>query len=275
LYLKYAQELECYLIAPLQPLLAHAKAGTLVFVPGGALRTIPLGVLHDGQRFLIERYAVAVAPGLTLLEPVALTRAPGAVLLGGVSEARQEFPPLPFVPRELSQVRQLFPGEELLDAQFELPRLRREFTDQPYRIVHLATHGRFDRDASKTFILTYHDKLSLNELERLLKPSKLRNEPVELLTLSACQTAAGDDRAALGLAGVAVKAGARSALATLWCVNDEASARLVTDFYAELKKSPTLNKAQALQAAQRRFLTDVRYGHPYYWAPFLLIGNWL
>jgi CHAT domain-containing protein len=101
-----------------------------------------------------------------------------------------------------------------------------------------------------------------------------RDQPVELLTLSACQTAVGDDKAALGLGGVAVKAGARSALATLWYINDQASSILITDFYEDLKK-PGISKARALQQAQLELLEDHRYDHPSYWSPFLLIGNWL
>jgi CHAT domain-containing protein len=104
--------------------------------------------------------------------------------------------------------------------------------------------------------------------------SQYRDQSVELLTLSACQTAAGDDRAALGLAGVAVKAGARSAVATLWFINDQASSQLVTEFYRQLQ-NPEISKAQALQQAQLMLVNDRRYQHPGYWSPFLLIGNWL
>ena len=104
--------------------------------------------------------------------------------------------------------------------------------------------------------------------------SRFRDEPVELLTLSACETAVGDDLAALGLAGIAVKAGARSALATLWFINDQASAVLVSEFYAQLQ-DPSLSKVKALQQAQLRLVQDRRYEHPIYWSPFLLIGNWL
>jgi CHAT domain-containing protein len=140
--------------------------------------------------------------------------------------------------------------------------------------VHIASHGHFDSDSKKTFVLTYDGKLDLDELERMIRPSQIRDKPVELLTLSACQTAAGDDRAALGLAGIAVKSGARSALATLWFVDDEASTMVVGDFYQELH-TPGMSKARALQIAQIKVLTDPRYGHPCYWAPYLIIGNWL
>jgi len=115
----------------------------------------------------------------------------------------------------------------------------------------------------------------LDALEQLFRPCALRDKPVELLTLSACETAAGDDRAALGLAGVAVKAGARSALATLWFVNDQASTTLVTSFYTQLKNDPNISKAMALRTAQTGLIAQPQYAHPCYWAPYLIIGNWL
>ena len=108
----------------------------------------------------------------------------------------------------------MYPSETLLNEGFTLAELKRKLTEEQYSIVHIASHGQFDRDVRKTFVLTYDSKLTLNDLEALIRPSQYRGRPVELLVLSACQTAAGDDRAALGLAGVAVKAGARSALAT-------------------------------------------------------------
>jgi CHAT domain-containing protein len=92
--------------------------------------------------------------------------------------------------------------------------------------------------------------------------------------LSACETAMGDDQAALGLAGVAIKAGARSALATLWSINDRASSALVMEFYRQLGDS-SVSKAVALQRAQLKMLADSAYDHPAYWSPFLLLNNWL
>ena len=111
-------------------------------------------------------------------------------------------------------------------------------------------------------------------LDRFIGLFKYRDDPLELLTLSACDTAEGDDRAALGLAGVAIKAGARSALATLWEVNDEVSAQLVVDFYKELR-DPSVSRVGALRRAQLKLLEDPRYDHPGFWSPFLLINNWL
>jgi CHAT domain-containing protein len=113
----------------------------------------------------------------------------------------------------------------------------------------------------------------MNQLEQLIRLSKLRNEPVELLTLSACKTAVGDDQAALGLAGVAIKAGARTALATLWSIDDEATTLVIGEFYRQLQREH-VSKAKALQNAQKFLLKNSRYQHPAFWASFLLIGNW-
>jgi CHAT domain-containing protein len=162
-----------------------------------------------------------------------------------------------------------------MNGTFVMPALNKKLTQEQFSIVHLASHGEFSSDAHKTFVLTYDGKLTLNNLEALIRPSQYRGKPVELLVLSACQTASGDDRAALGLAGVAVKAGARSALASLWSVNDQSTAFVISEFYHQLRDSPSTSKAQALQSAQVKMLSDRRYRHPCYWAPYLIIGNWL
>ena len=162
----------------------------------------------------------------------------------------------------------------LENQDFRLASMQQELKETPYSIVHIASHGQFASDVRNTFLLTFDDKLTMDRLERFMALGQYRDQPVELLTLSACQTAAGDDRAALGLAGVAVKAGARSVVATLWFINDQASAQLVTEFYRQLR-DPDVSKAKALQQAQVQLLSDRRYQHPGYWSPFLLIGNWL
>jgi CHAT domain-containing protein len=274
-YLEQARHLYDWLIRPLKDELARHQIQTLVFVPDGALQTVPLAALQDGERFLIQDFSVAVTPGLTLTAPRSARRDQGRVLIAGLSKGVREFPPLDYVPTELQHLRALYPGEELFNKTFLDATLEKEFAGGQYSIVHIASHGQFEHDCDKTFILTYDDKLTMDDLEHLIRPSQFRREPVELLTLSACQTAAGDERAALGLAGVAVKAGARSALATLWFVNDQASATLMTEFYTQLAGDRSISKARALQLAQQKLLADQRYHHPCYWAPYLLIGNWL
>jgi CHAT domain-containing protein len=114
----------------------------------------------------------------------------------------------------------------------------------------------------------------MDQLEQYIGLLRFREDPLELLTLSACETAVGDDRAALGIAGIAIKAGARSALATLWYINDQASSTLVSEFYRQLQ-DPSVSRAIALKRAQLKLLNDRSYQHPSYWSPFLLINNWL
>jgi len=275
LYLEQSQKLYDWLIRPIAPLLDKAKIDTLVFVPDGALRGVPMAALQDGSKFLVQKYAIAVTPGLTLMAPQPFHRDKIDLIINGLSESVQGFESLPFVNGEVASLHKLYGGRELMNKDFVLDKVRQQFTQGQCSIVHIASHGHFDSDAKKTFLLTFDSKLTLNQLEQMLRPSQFKDKPIELLTLSACQTAAGDDRAALGLAGVAIKAGARSAFATLWYINDQASATLVSDFYSALASSPTLTKAAALQTAQVKLLSDGRYEHPCYWAPYLIIGNWL
>jgi CHAT domain-containing protein len=273
-FMPYARRLYAAVFAPVEPLLATNKVDTVVFIPDGPLRGMPIAALYDGKGFLVERFAFATAPGLTLVEPQALaSREELRVLVNGLTESVQNYPALPFVDDELKELRAIFAdGRFLRNKEFALPAFEGEVKGKPYSIVHIASHGEFDSDPKKSFVLTYDGRLSMDELEQVMKIARFRDDPVELLTLSACRTAAGDDRASLGLAGVAVKAGARSALATLWYVNDQASSMLVSGFYRRLHET---SKAKALQQAQRAVLEDARFRHPGYWAPFLLIGNWL
>lgn len=273
-YYPHARQLYDWLIRPIAAELEKHKVDTLVIVPDGALRTIPLAALHDGEQFLIARYALATTPGLTLTDPRPIPRERVQLLLNGLTESVQGFSPLPYVADELQAIHKIYGGTVLQNRQFTIANMEKGLEETPYSIVHIASHGQFDSDSEKTFLLTYEGKLSMSKLEQFLGLSKFRTDAVELLTLSACQTAAGDDRAALGLAGVAIKAGARSALATLWTVNDPASAIVVSDFYRELRNRAT-SKAKALQQAQLSVLKDLRYRHPNYWSAFLLIGNWL
>lgn len=273
-FLPHAERLYRWLIAPVQAELQRAGAATLVVVPDDVLRTIPFGALHDGQGFLVERLAVATTPSLRLTNPLPLDRSSLSVLVNGLSAGVQNFPPLPNVLREVARVHELFPGRVLLDEDFTVRGSWRAMEQTPYTIVHIASHGQFDRDPSRTFLLAYDGKISLDALAAMVGRGRVHKQPVELLTLSACQTAVGDDRAALGLAGVAIKAGARSALASLWFIDDEATAGLVSEFYRQLKEGGH-SKAQALQKAQIKLIHDRKTAHPGLWASMILIGNWL
>ncbi len=250
------------------------KIDTLVFVPDGSLRTIPMAALHDGKQFLIAKYALATTPGLTLTDPRALKRGTIKALSMGLTESVQGFTPLPNVLEELQAIKQIYGGTTLINEEFLISRLEKELREGQFTIVHIASHGQFANDVKKTFVLTFDDKLTMDRLDQFVGLLRFRDEPLGLLTLSACETAAGDDRAALGLAGVAIKAGARSAVATLWFINDQASSDLVAEFYRQIQ-DPSVSKAAALQRAQLKMIGDPVYRHPAYWAAFLLLNNWL
>jgi CHAT domain-containing protein len=275
-YLRHAHVLYEWLIRPLESAMASKGVDTLVFIPGGALRTIPLAALRDEKagKFLIEKLAVAITPSLTLTDPTAIDRESVRLLAAGISESVQDYRALPNVARELDAVTAIFPGRRLINAEFVADRFESEMDDQPFGIVHIASHGEFEADIAKSFLLTYDGKLSMNELADLVGRTRFRVRGIDLLTLSACETAAGNDRAALGLAGVALRAGARSALATLWSVNDRAAATLVVEFYTQLG-DPEVSRAEALRRAQLMTLRNHAYRHPIYWSPYLLISSWL
>jgi CHAT domain-containing protein len=270
-YLVHAQQLYAWIIEPLHAVLEQAAPSTLVLVPDGALRTVPFAVLHDGERFLVERYALATTPALSLIGAVNLEPV-SRVLVNGLSAPVQGFAALPFVTQELDSIAATMPSRVYADESFVTATLEREILAGGYSIVHMATHAQFEADYRRSFLLTYDDVITLDELEDVMGSRRFTDRPIDLLVLSACQTAVGDERAALGLAGVAVKAGARSALASLWHINDESTALLVAEFYRQLAAAE--GRAAALRGAQLRLLNEPRFSHPAFWAPFLMIGDW-
>ncbi|MEB3292462.1 MAG: CHAT domain-containing protein, partial [Synechococcales bacterium] len=283
---KLAQQVYDWIIRPFENDLQNSQVKTLVFVQDGIFRTVPMAALHDGKQFLIQRYAIANAPSLQLIDPQPLQRNQLRILALGLSKAAtvagRGFPPLPNVVQELAGILQIIPGSRtLLDEEFTRDRLQQELSQTVYPIIHLATHGKFATNPEETFIITGdRQKLTFNELDQLIRRVSRNPEPLELLSLTACETAVGNDRAALGLAGVAVQAGARSALASLWAVDDAVAAKLSTEFYSRLQ-NPEFSKAAALQQLQKGLiegtiaLEGFTANHPAYWSPFVLIGNWL
>jgi CHAT domain-containing protein len=282
--LKYYQQLYNWTIAPLEKELTTTQLKTLVFVLDGNLRNIPMSVLHDGNQYLVQKYAIALTPGLQLLNPKPFKEVQLTVLTAGLSkmpvnsEAHKDFNDLPYVKEEIEEIEKLgISKESLLDEEFTTQKLQKDESKFRFPLVHLATHGKFSSKLEDTFILAWDRRIGILELDKLLKDRTFNNsQPIELLVISACETAAGDNRAALGLAGVAVKAGARSTLASLWRVSDKSTAKLMINFYARLKEVEInqINKAQALTEAQKELLADKDFSHPYFWAPFVLVGNW-
>ena len=273
-YLPHAQKLYDWLIRPLEPDLKSLTTDTLVFVPDGPLRSIPMAALHDGKQFLINKYAIAITPGLNLTDPRPVKRENVKLLSAGLTASVQGFPPLPNVADELQAIQGLYGGYSMMNRDFLIRNLEKELRDKQLTIIHIASHGHFESDIRKSFLLTFDGKLTMDQLEQYVGLFKFREDPLELLTLSACETAVGDDRAALGLAGIAIKSGARSALATLWQIDDRATSELVAEFYRQLR-NPAISRAIALKRAQLKLLNDRSYDHPSYWSPFLLINNWL
>ena len=259
---------------------------TLVFVLDGSLRNIPMGVLYDYDEvtqkgnYLIESYAIAVAPGLQLISPNFWQAERLKVLIAGLSEERQfpgrtPFPALKYVEQELGNIQKEVPSSEkpLINQDFLKNSLKNQINSLRSSVVHIATHGEFSSDPEQTFIVAYDDVIQSKELSDILSGRRAsEGNSIELLVLSGCKTAKGDPRAALGLAGVAVRSGARSTLATLWYVDDESTAELMVQFYNELKK-PHVSKAEALRQAQLSLLA--KQSDSYYWAPFVMLGNWL
>ncbi|MBD2095612.1 CHAT domain-containing protein [Trichocoleus sp. FACHB-591] len=268
------QQLYDWLIRPIEADLAKSRVKTIVFVLDGVLRGVPLAALHDGQQYLIEKYSLALTPELQLLPPQPLAPEQLGILAGGLSQARQGFSALPGVAEEIQQISTLMPTSILLDQSFTRSQLARKLTSVPFPIVHLATHGQFSSQSENTFLLTWEGRIKVKDLDQLLEVRDRQNrQPIELLILSACQTAKGDKQAALGLAGIAVRSGARSTIATLWSVQDDSTTELITHFYTALKQ-PGISRAEALRQAQLSLLRSPNYQHPYYWAPFVLVGNW-
>jgi CHAT domain-containing protein len=299
-YRQPAQQLYNWLIRPfakdLQPI------DTLVFIQDGILRSIPMATLYDGQQFLIERYAMANTLSLTLVDPTRLDSQNLRVVAFGLTqpaliEGGLAFGGLKDVATEVQQIVAMIPGSTgILDLAFTRDRLQQELQQANTPIIHLATHGKFGIDARDTFLVTgnlvpstgapspteprpgssppplYNEKLTMNQLYAMIRKRPPSN-PVELLTLTACETAVGSDRDALGIAGISLQAGARSALASLWQIDDQATAVLIANFYQALRQGAS--RAKALQFAQTQWLQTHPDGHPSYWAALILVGNWL
>ena len=293
-YLTSSQQLYQWLIAPLEADLQAEDIQNLVFILDSGLRSMPLAALHDGKQFLVEKYSVSLMPSLTLTDTRYTNIKNSKLLAMGSSEFSNQ-KPLPAVPVELATITQLWQGKSFLNDGFTLENLKSQRSKQPFGIVHLATHAEFQPgDISNSYIQLWNQQLRLDQLRTL----GWNNPPVELLVLSACRTALGDEEAELGFAGLAVQAGVKSALASLWYISDEGTLGLMTEFYQQLKKAPI--KAEALRRAQIAMLKgqirlqsgylysskqrvdlpaelsnlrNTTFTHPYYWAAFTMIGN--
>ena len=280
-YLKPGQQLYEWLIGSIAAELGNTDL--LIFCLGSGLRSLPIAALHDGKQFLIEKYQLAIIPAFNLLDRTARNTSQTQVLAMGASTFNNQSA-LPGVPIELAAITQApWTGKQLLNQDFTLKNLRQQRASFPYSIVHFATHAEFAAGTiDRSYIQFWNQQLRLDQFKEL----GLQQPPVQLLVLSACRTALGDRNAELGFAGLAVQAGSKAAIASLWSVSDLSTPLLMQAFYRHLKTA-TL-KAEALRLAQLEMLHNLlkpkdlptqktaastNLSHPYHWAAFTLVGN--
>lgn len=293
-YLPASQQLYQWAISPIEADLKAQQIDTLMFCVGVGLRTLPLAALHDGRQFLVEKYSIGRIPAFKLTDTLYANIKDAPTLAMGASEFSNQNP-LPAVPVELSVItKNQKQSKSFLNQAFTLANLQNQLQQQPFRIIHLATHANFQSGApSNSYVQFWNTRLQLNQIRRL----GWYKVPVELLVLSACETAIGDREAELGFAGLAVQAGVKSALASLWFVSDEGTLALMSQFYRDLRTAPI--KAEALRQAQIAMIRgQVRLengqlrtptgniklppelaqgnrslSHPYYWSAFTVVGS--
>ena len=271
---RFSQQIYDWLIRPAEQEQVFKDTKTLVFVLDGKLRNIPIAALYDGKQYLIEKYAIALSPGLQLMAAHSGQNKINAIV-AGISESRSGFAALPAVESEVKQISQTVSSNLLLNQEFTSKALGDRIKSGSVDVVHLATHGQFSSRLEDTYLLTWDGQVNVKELSELLKNrSGDSSKAIELLVLSACDTATGDDRAVLGLAGLAVKSGARSTIATLWPVKDKATEMLMTRFYEQLRQ-PKITKAEALRQAQIKLIRETDFRDPFFWSAFVLVGNWI
>ena len=314
--LTWSKRLHQWLIAPITADLQQQKIDTLVYLPDGILRKIPFAVLHDGQHYLAEQYALVTVPGLSMLAERSTSINKKGILLAGMSQAgpvvkelmnsdldlfgspaetRGLTSTLPLREIELTEdtmtIEQLRTSLALPGVSTELKKLSQlsdapvienntflskqfaQHVHQGHAIVHIASHGFFSGNPKQSFIMTYDHLLNMQQLADLFQTEAFHKNPIEMVTLSACQTAKGDDRSPLGLSGVVIQMGVKSAIGSLWNVADQAAQQFFADFY-RLYQQPDMSKAKAMQQAQKMLLKTADMAHPFYWAPFILVGEW-
>lgn len=283
-----SKQLYDWLVEPVALQLKEKQIDTLVFTLGRRLQSIPMAALYDGENYLIEKYAVSEIVGLKFdnasrsLQPdelkvigAGLSTASTVQNVGG-EDIRGLFLPLNYVVNELKVIKESgIQSKILTNEKFTLQNFNTQLNEEKFPIVHLATHGQFSFDPKRTFLLTSDPTpIDVDELAGLFRTrGQIKLDAIELLIINACETAAGDDLATLGIAGAAVRAGARSAIASLWTLDDAPSVTFTEILYKNLQE-PDVSRAEAVRRAQRELIKDTRYNHPRYWSPYILVGDW-
>ncbi|NEP01692.1 MAG: CHAT domain-containing protein [Symploca sp. SIO2E9] len=293
-YLAPAQKMYQWLVAPLEAQLQELGIESLAYIMDAGLRSIPLGAMHDGKQFILEKYSVGLMPSLNLTATGYSDIRNSQLLAMGASRFTNNLS-LPAVPVELANITKIWPGKSFLNQDFTLKNLKSQRQQIPFGIIHLATHAEFQAGVpTDSYIQLADGKLHPAQL----KSVEWNEPPVELLVLSACRTAVGDPQAELGFAGMAVQAGVKSVLASLWYVSDEGTLGLMSEFYQQLQQAPTKTEAlrqtqlamlkgkvrieaEELITSERKFplaanlsqFENRDFSHPYYWSAFVIVGN--
>jgi CHAT domain-containing protein len=293
-YLEQSQVLYDLIMRPIDTQLKAMKINTLVFVMDAGLRVVPPAAMHDGKQFVVERYGIASVASMRVTKIEERDRKSTRILAMGLTDAVSGFSALPSVDVEIKTIASnVLEGSSFLNKDFTVSNLQAQRQLGKYNILHLGTHGKFVSDNSgESFIQFWDSRLSLSEIPEL----RFDKPAIDMLTLSACQTAVGNN---LGISGLAVESGAKSVLASLWEVSDAGTAPLMISFYKAFPDA--INKAQAMQKAQVSLLSgkvniqngqitgilglpnvqlpagigDIDLSHPFYWSSFILVGNWL
>ncbi|TAF08300.1 MAG: CHAT domain-containing protein [Nostocales cyanobacterium] len=304
-YFSSAQKLYEWIIKPIEPALQLNKINTVIFSLDSGLRTLPVAALYDGNQFLIEKYSVGIIPSFSLTDTRYVPIVKSDILALGISQSTEGQDPLPSVPLEINYVgKQSWrnQGQTLLDQESTLENLESLSSQKNFGILHFATHGDFKPGKiSKSYIQLWNKKIYIDKLKNLSQQLGWNKEPkVEMLVLSACKTAVGSQEAELGFSGLAVQAGVKSVLGSLWYVSDQGSLALMAKFYDGLNtvnlRSESLRQAQlgmlkgevsvadgklylspekSIPLTQELInLGNINLSHPYFWSAFTIIGNW-
>lgn len=275
-YFIYSKTLYNLLFSPIKQYLP--SSGSLGFVLDSYFQNLPIDMLYDGKKYLTDSYSIVTASSFQQLHNHSAKFQNYNILIGGISQPSpslndpsvpKNLPALPEVKAEIENIKKNTTSVlTLIDSDFNSRSFQQKIEKNSFSLVHLSTHAQFSSDPEQTFVLTWDKPLNVKDLKFLLKNE---GDTINLLVLSACQTAKGDKRSALGIAGIAVQAGARSTLASLWLVDADSTALLMEEFYKGLKNGLVL--PEALRLAKLSLLSSEKYFHPYYWAGFILVGN--
>ncbi len=274
-YWSLSQQMYALLLEPIKSELSSLQPDTLIFVNDGLLRNVPMAALHDGQNFLIQDYALSFSLSLNLRVREEKTSIHNTQILAfALSEETDIFSALPYVQEEIDSINELVKVQRFFNTEFVISKVEKELVENDYGIVHFATHAKFNGTLEDSFLKTYQEQISLTDLENMLNLHQLNfpEKPLELLTLSACETAASNKSATLGMAGVAIRSGVRNAVGSLWSISDRGSVNIITEFYRGLL-SQELPPNEALRQAQIKMISDNPYFHPAVWSNLILIDS--